>query len=203
MEVEPTRRQYLTAVGVTAVAGVAGCSGGQADEEEASETAETETTETQQTETASGSQVTNRLQEVSAVGTDISDRTIGSVEIVVKKAPGANNIDLSVTTAQFVHSSGSTDLTFGSTGGNGSATEFGVESAQDDGETSLQGDSPTLDDPADRAALVLDTGAIISGSGGLVEGDTATVQLNTESGGTTELRLVVPETLSGSEAVAL
>jgi len=150
----------------------------------------------------SSDQVTNRLEVVNIVGTEISDGTIGSVEIVVKKAPGANNIDLSTTTAQFVHSSGSTDLAFGSTGGSGSASEFGVRSIQDE-DGSLQGDSPTLNDPADRAQLVLNTGAIVSERGGLGEGDTATVRFNTQSGGTTEARLVVPETLSGSEAVAL
>jgi len=147
-------------------------------------------------------EVTNRLQEVSSVGTDITDSTIGRVEIVVKKAPGAGDIDLSTTTVQFVHASGSTDLTFGAVGGNGSATEFGVQSIQDEGERSLVGDSPTLDDPADRAAVVLDTsvGAVTDGS--LGEGDTATVRLTTASGGATEIRLVVPETISG-DAVAL
>lgn len=147
--------------------------------------------------------VTNRLQVVGSVGTDISDGRIGQVGIVVTVPQDAGDVDLSATTVEFVHSSGATDLTFGSTGGNGSGTTFGVQPIQDGGETSLQGSSPTLDDPADRANLLIDTstGGVTDGS--LTEGDTATVQLNTGSGGTTELRLVVPETLSGSEAVSL
>jgi|GEM_PF-2105482 flagellin FlaB len=144
----------------------------------------------------------NRLQEVSSVGTDISGGAVGSVVIIVKRAPGADDIDLSATVVQFVHSSGSTDLTFGSTGGTGSATTFGVQSIQDEGETSIVGDSPTLDDPADRARLVLDAGAVV-GSGGLTGGDTATVRLTTQSGGTTDIRLVVPESLDGAAAVNL
>ena len=148
-------------------------------------------------------QMTNRLQEVSSIGRDVSGETVGRVDIIVKKAPGANDVDLSATTMQFVHSSGSTDLTFGTTGGGGSATEFGVESIQDEGETSIVGDSPTLDDPADRARVVLDTGAIVSSSGGLSAGGTATVRLTTQSGGTTEVRLVVPESLSGQDVVSL
>ncbi len=152
----------------------------------------------------SSDQVTNRLQEVSSVGLvsdSSSNDNITQVNITVKKAPGANNIDLSTTTLQFVHSSGSTDMTYN---GTTSASNFTVEAIQDEGGDSIEGDSPVLNDPADRARIVLDTGSIVpSGEGGLSEGDTATIQLNTQSGGTTEIRLVVPETLSGSDAVTL
>jgi len=148
----------------------------------------------------SSDQVTNRLQEVSSVGT-VDNGVVDKVEITVKKAPGANNIDLSTTTLQFVHSSGSTDMTYV----NGDATEgqFNVSAIQDEGGESITADSPVLNDPADRARIVLDTSLIIDNTGGLGEGDTATIQINTQSGGTTEVRLVVPETLSGSSAVSL
>jgi flagellin FlaB len=148
----------------------------------------------------SSDQVTNRLQEVSSVGT-VDNGVVDKVEITVKKAPGANNIDLSTTTLQFVHSSGSTDMTYV----NGDATEgqFTVSAIQDEGGESITADSPVLNDPADRARIVLDTSLIIDNTGGLGEGDTATIQINTQSGGTTEVRLVVPETLSGSSAVSL
>jgi len=162
----------------------------------------------------SSDQVTNRLQVVSSVGVQISGDTVDKVAITVKKAPGANNIDLSSTTLQFVHSSGSSDLTFSAYAddsttfddGNSndlSGTDFGVTSVQDEGNTgssSIQGDSPVLNDPADRAQLILDTDAI---TGGFGEGDTATIQVNTQSGGNTEVRLVVPETLSGTSAANL
>ncbi|MBX0304417.1 archaellin/type IV pilin N-terminal domain-containing protein [Haloarcula salinisoli] len=146
----------------------------------------------------SSDQVTNRLQEVSSVGA-VTDGNISSVNITVKKAPGANNIDLSTTTLQFVHSSGSTDMTYETST---SATNFTVSAIQDEGGESIVDGSPVLNDPADRARITLNTTAII-GSGGLGEGDTATIQLNTQSGGTTEIRLVVPETLSGADAVTL
>jgi len=155
----------------------------------------------------SSDQVTNRLDVVSSVGLVPSDTTdnVGEVQITVKKAPGAGNIDLSSTTLQFVHSTGSTDLTFEeSLGGTTSAGTFGVSEVQDDSGGSLGSTPPVLDDPADRATIHLDTSTIISsGDSGMDEGDTATVRLNTQSGGTTELRLVVPETLSGSSAVTL
>jgi len=146
----------------------------------------------------SSDQVTNRLQEVSSVG-EVDNGVVDKVEITVKKAPGANNIDLSTTTLQFVHSSGSTDMTY--VNGDATTDEFNVSAIQDEGGTSITDESPVLNDPADRARIVLDTDQIIGD--GLAEGDTATIQINTQSGGTTEVRLVVPETLSGSSAVNL
>jgi flagellin FlaB len=157
----------------------------------------------QETGQQSSDQVTNRLQVVSAVGESIDDDSVGEVRITVKQAPGANNIDLSTTTLQFVHSSGSSDLTFGSYADlSGNATQYNVTDVQDE-DGSISSGGVVLNDPADRAQLLLNTSAIVPGSDGLEEGDTATIQINTQSGGTTELRLVVPETLSGSSAVNL
>ena len=154
----------------------------------------------------SSDQVTNRLQVVSAVGEDINGDTVDTVRVTVKQAPGANNIDLSTTTLQFVHSSGSTDLTFPDSGGYadtspGTATDFHVTDVQDEDNSVNGDDNVVLNDPADRAQIILDTSSITSN--GFGEGDTATVQINTQSGGNTELRLVVPETLSGTSAVNL
>jgi len=154
----------------------------------------------------SSDQVTNRLQVVSAVGEDINGDTVDTVRVTVKQAPGANNIDLSTTTLQFVHSSGSTDLTFPDSGGYadaspGTATDFYVTDVQDEDDSMNGDDNVVLNDPSDRAQIILDTSSITSN--GFGEGDTATVQINTQSGGNTELRLVVPETLSGTSAVNL
>ena len=159
----------------------------------------------------SSDQVTNRLQVVSAVG-EVSNGNVDLVGVTVKKAPGAGNIDLSSTTLQAVHSTGSNDLTYGQFSGDGmfksttdAASEFDVASVQDAGGDSLSGDGVVLNDPADRAKILIDTSSTNTGvtSGDFGEGDTMTIQINTQSGGTTELRLVVPETLSGSSAVTL
>ena len=85
----------------------------------------------------SSDQVTNRLQVVSAVGEDIDGSNVDTARITVKKAPGANNIDLSTTTLQFVHSSGSTDVTFNSYDDTDdpsptNAEDFNVVDVQDD-----------------------------------------------------------------------
>ncbi|WP_254273049.1 archaellin/type IV pilin N-terminal domain-containing protein [Haloarcula marina] len=150
----------------------------------------------------SSDQVTNRLEVVSTVGTDIdnTNKEVDTVEITVKKAPGAANIDLGSTIAQWVDSSGSYDLVQGaSANGAPNGTAYSVSTVQDD-DSSIT-DSQVLNDPSDRATLTFS--AVDLGSSGLGEGATATIQLNTQSGGTTTVRLVVPETLSGNSAVTL
>ncbi len=58
----------------------------------------------------SSDQVTNRLQLVNAVGEEIdsSSSTIDTVKLTVKKAPGAGNIDIGSTIAQWVDSTART-----------------------------------------------------------------------------------------------
>jgi flagellin FlaB len=139
------------------------------------------------------------------------------IELTVRKAPGAGNIDIGTTTLQMVHSSGSYDLVYdGNTDdtdgadedGDADRDDFNVSTVQDD-DSSIT-DSQVLNDPSDRAVIYINADAVISDNNpttssgnGLSEGSTATVRINTQSGGTTELRIVVPETLSGDSAVSL
>ncbi|MFC7075288.1 archaellin/type IV pilin N-terminal domain-containing protein [Haloarcula halophila] len=150
----------------------------------------------------SSDQVTNRLEVVNTVGDDINqdDKVIHTVEVTVKKAPGAANIDMGSTIAQWVDTSGSYDLTYGESA---NASYFSISTVQDD-DSSIT-DSQVLNDPSDRATLKFSAQSIRGGTNtdGLGEGETATIQLNTQSGGTTTVRLVTPETLSGNSAVTL
>ncbi|KZX46332.1 archaellin/type IV pilin N-terminal domain-containing protein [Haloarcula sp. K1] len=152
----------------------------------------------------SSDQVTNRLEVVSAVGTTIDqdDNEVDKVRLTVKKAPGSANIDIGSTIGQWVDSSGSYDLTVDEDNpGTTASDHYSVETVQDDDGSSISS-SQVLDEPADRAALTFDVTEIHGGSG-LGEGETATLRLNTQSGGTSTARLVVPETLSGNSAVTL
>jgi len=149
----------------------------------------------------SSSQVTDRLQVVSVVGEDISSNSVGTVKVTVKRAPGADNIDLGTTIAQWVDDSGAFDLTHdqdASALGDLTATTFMSGDLQDD-DTSIS-TSAVPNDPADRAILTFDADSI---SGGISEGETVTVRLNTQSGGTTTVRISAPATLSGKSAVSL
>lgn len=140
-------------------------------------------------------QVTNRVNVVSTVGDRISDGEVNRVRLMVAKAPGAGDIDLSDAVVQWVDDSGVYDLTY-----DGSGATFDVTAVKDD-DGSLSGPDPVLNDAADRAQLVFDLPAFRDG--GLAEGTSATVEIVTQSGGSTSLILNVPQTLSGQEAVVL
>ncbi|SFR98436.1 flagellin FlaB [Halomicrobium zhouii] len=152
----------------------------------------------------SSSQVTDRLQVVSTVGSvadNSGDPVISEVEITVKRAPGADNVDLETTIAQWVDSSSTADLTWDETtsGNYDAATNFTSSTFQDD-DSSIS-ESNVLNDPADRAVLTFSAADI--SSPGIDEGETVTIKLNTQSGGTTTATISAPETLSGKSTVAL
>jgi len=167
----------------------------------------------------SSAQVTNRLQVVNAVGSDITDPGTGSevttVELTVKKAPGADNVDLTTTTAQWVSSDGTFDIvSYQATQDGGGTTGDGVfaTSTFQDDDNSIS-NSNVLNDPADRANMKFQTDSVTAAGAGdsevtaisanLYEGSTATIKLNTQAGGETTATLVVPESLSGKSAVSL
>ena len=179
----------------------------------------------------SSAQVTNRLQVVNGVGNGIIDDTTASgdtaevtrVTITVKKAPGADNVDLETTTAQWVSSDGTYNIiasTRDDFDTNNHDGAFGIGTFQDD-DSSIS-DSKVLNDPADRATMTFETDDVTNSDDGrtiedssdstnsdfdlatdLQEGSTATLKLNTQSGGETTATLVVPESLSGKSAVSL
>jgi len=160
----------------------------------------------------SSDQVTNRLQEVSTIGqigTVSGEERIGLVNITVSRSPGASNVDLSQATIQWVDSSGSYDLVHQSQSSGTADGSFGTTIVQDE-----DGSQPVLNEGADRLKISLDVGAApfaVSVGGdnlgdfgdSLTEGDTATIRLTTATGGTTEVQINVPQTLSGASAVTL
>ncbi|ACV46379.1 MULTISPECIES: archaellin/type IV pilin N-terminal domain-containing protein [Halomicrobium] len=174
----------------------------------------------------SSAQVTNRLQVVNAVGEEIIDAdssTSGDAEVArviltVKKAPGADNVDLETTTAQWVSDGGTFNIVEDTRFDNTNHDAAFLTGTFQDDDASIS-DSTVLNDPADRATMTFETtqlsstnsgGATVDGgnddalvSDSLSEGSTATVKLNTQAGGETTATLVVPESLSGKSAVSL
>lgn len=117
----------------------------------------------------SGEQVTNRLQvlQASGVKTDIDSdydpETIGGIELMATKAPGAEDITLTGITIQWVDDTGIYDLVheneFGYTSG-GSAEVDGAfaHRAVKDEDDSLTGSSPVINTGDDRAVVAIDIG---------------------------------------------
>jgi flagellin FlaB len=149
----------------------------------------------------SASQVTNRLQVVSAVGSSISESEVKTVELTVKRAPGADNVDLETVTAQWVDDSGTFNVVhINSLDGQDAA--FSTSTFRDD-DGSIT-DSRVLNDPADRAVMIFNMGAGAEQIDTTMdEGSDATVTINTQAGGETTQTLLVPESLSGKSAVTL
>lgn len=226
------RRTVLLAAGV-GIGGLAGCSsetlsGGDGDDEDETDAppsstarAVTPTTEAEdgsllpeeQTTTARTTeerarQVSDRLQVVSAAGFVTDDDRIGRVELVVKQAPGSGDVDLSTATLSWIDSGGSYLLSSAAGDGGGGDAEFGLLAVKDPTDS-----FPTIDSPEDRFLVVCDLGEPTDEYEGpappttfgepLEEGGTASVKLTLSSGAVTTDRLVVPETLSGSQAVEL
>jgi flagellin FlaB len=180
-------------------------------------------TKSEETGQQSGQQVTNRLQVSSATGTHLDDTEgVGVVNMTVKKAPGADNIDLENATVQWVGPSGTYNLVNASIQAAGADGHFGIEAFKDADDS-----RPVLNDPDDRMVMVFDLGEndvsidneldgttpasnSAAGTTGqdyfaskLPEGSTVNVQVTTKSGATTTEQLTIPETISGSSAVEL
>ena len=165
-------------------------------------------TKSEETGQESGQQVTNRLQVTAATGTQLSDSSVGVVNLTLKKSPGASNIDLENATVQWVGPSGTYNLVNSSVSANGADGEFGIIAFKDSDDS-----HPVLNDPDDRMVMVFDlenddvdfSGSNDPGEFGseISEGASVNVKITTKSGATTTEQLTVPETLSGQSAVQL
>jgi flagellin FlaB len=179
----------------------------------------------------SSDQVTNRLQILQATGlkTEIDgEDTVGGVELVATKAPGANDIDLTGVTMQWVDDSGTYDLVHEYVY-EGNVDGMFAHAAIKDDDGSLDTDStgsPVINTADDRVSIVIDidkdeapsdnrigaayedgskdaTTNIRTGEGGLPEGETASLRITTASGTASTIQLTVPASLSGKTAVRL
>nr|WP_233563255.1 hypothetical protein [Haloarcula sp. Atlit-7R] len=112
---------------------------------------------------------------------------VSEINIIAIKGSGADQINLEASTITTIGPSGTNTLTYGGTSASQGET-FGVQAVQDEDDS-----IPVMTD-ADRFQIVIDPGT-------LATGETMTLELTTESGATTEIRVSVPNTLSGETAV--
>jgi len=111
----------------------------------------------------SGDQVTNRIQVLETTGlkTDIDgDNEIGGVQLLVTKAPGANDIDLTGVTIQWIDDSGSYTAVHEKVFDFDTDGEFAHLPIKDeDGSLETNSDTtPVINSHDDRALLVVDIG---------------------------------------------
>jgi len=176
----------------------------------------------------SGDQVTNRLEVSSATGAvDQTDKEITHVNVTVKQAPGAENVDLRNTSVSWVESGGTFQIVSDRVDADATDADgrFGLGAFKDADQS-----SPVLNSPDDRFTMVFDLGTAsddidFAEDGGpfsesvvgynnsaktpirfgsnLDEGSVVTLDISTLSGAGTSERLVVPQSLSGTSAVNL
>jgi flagellin FlaB len=182
-------------------------------------------TQSEQTGQQSSQQVTDRLEPVSKTGNvtaywtnndtivgdngsskDLSktdqELRVSKLSLVMQKAPGASDINVSATTFEVVGPDGTDRFAF--TNG----TAIGTTSTLQDDDSSLSADSSNglvLNSRTDRLVVTIDLNATANNptfvNGPLESGETVTLRINTESGATSIIRVRVPQSLSGEESV--
>ncbi|MFC6723755.1 archaellin/type IV pilin N-terminal domain-containing protein [Halobium palmae] len=149
----------------------------------------------EQTGQQSSAQVTDRLEPVAKTGSVASDGSVDTIEMVIQKSPGASDIDLKATTLEFVGPQGVDRIAL-------SDLADGSISTLKDDDSSIS-DSSVLNSREDRVVLTLDLTSEFDSDLSLLEGQSATMRINTESGATSIIRVKVPESTSGESAVEL
>jgi flagellin-like protein len=136
-------------------------------------------------------QVSNRINVVSAFGNVTDDETVDLVNLTVRQASGADNINLSKSTIQWIGPDKALTLTHNDTAAND--TEFGTESIKGENDNVLVQQS-------DRIKIVQNASAI---TGSLSAGDEVQLTLTTQYGSKTTYWVNVPESLKDKKAVTL
>ncbi|QGX94480.1 flagellin [Haloplanus rallus] len=191
-------------------------------------------TQSEQTGQQSSAQVTDRLEPVSKTGNvsvyNQSDDVIvnesrqnlsrsdtylavNEVSLVVQKAPGASDINMSATTFELVGPNGTDRFAFTNetvvnrSGATGPDDRTRALQDDDDSLNESQGDGLILNSRTDRLVVSLNMTELAQNEmfagGPLKVGETATIRINTESGATSIIRIQVPQSLSGEESVEL
>lgn len=187
-------------------AGAAGCLGGGGDDGEADQPATTGRRETPTRlpgpgETGTGESLPSALQVVSAVGVNVDERRIGTVELTVGKADWVEEVDLTALDVDWTTPTDSYDLAAQSSDRSADGY-FGIEPVR-----GTAADA-TLTTPEERHRLVFDLGTDDTNRDDrhrqreddstyfgevLREDDVVGLRLTTAGGSTTTVRLLAPD----------
>ena len=115
--------------------------------------------QSEETGQQSSQQVTNRLQVQTATGlvtSEDGENSVGAVEMIATKAPGAEDIDLTGVTIQWVDDTGTYDIVHDEAWG-GQDGAFDHVAVKDEDDSLDDADSaPVINSPDDRARLIVD-----------------------------------------------
>ncbi|MFB6269209.1 MAG: archaellin/type IV pilin N-terminal domain-containing protein, partial [Halobacterium sp.] len=155
-------------------------------------------TKSEATGEEASSQVSNRVTVVSAYGNVTANQNVDYVNLTVMRAAGADNINLSSATVQWIGPQNAATLTYNTTDETitgATATEFTTEAVKG-------GNAKVLTEQEDRINIVIDA-ADVSGTSGLAEGEQAQLTITTQYGAQTTYWASVPESLANKNVVTL
>lgn len=147
----------------------------------------------EQTGQEASSQVSNRVQIVSGFGAVGNDEKVREISLTVMRGSGAEDINLSSSTIEWIGPNEATTLIYSDSGVDDS--HFTVDVIKD-----TDGSSPVLDAQSDRLKITMDATQI---GGALGEGDEVSLKITTQYGSVTPYRVNVPQSLDQQSAVTL
>ncbi|MFC6872035.1 archaellin/type IV pilin N-terminal domain-containing protein [Halobellus marinus] len=144
--------------------------------------------------------VTNRVEVVNQHGTVGSNDKIANITLTVRLAAGSSAVDMDSTSIKYLSSDEVTTLTNSSNSNDypaGNATTFNLTAVEGTDEDDSFG---VLNSGADRYEVTINASAIESDANGLSTGDRVQLDITSQSGGTTQVILTMPQQLAGQEA---
>lgn len=167
--------------------------------------------QSEETGQEAGDQVSDRLLAINTVGDHVDGGEIPVINMTVRQASGSSDIDLTTTTVRVISEDAVVTLVHAERVPNpdSDGAVFATTAVEDD-DGSIGG-SYILNSPEDRAVIMLDlgdssdyiAGADASDVGNLTEGESAIVEITTQSGSVTTETLTVPSSLSNEGSVSL
>jgi flagellin FlaB len=147
--------------------------------------------------TESVDKVTNRVEVVNSHGVVGNNDTISEINITVRLAAGSAAVDMDSTSVKYLSDTQVATLT-NSSSQTANDTEFALSKIQGTDDDNSFG---VLNDGADRYVVSISAGAIEDGpdTDGLSTGDKVRLDITSQTGGTTQVILTMPQQLAGQE----
>jgi len=138
--------------------------------------------------------VTNRIEVVNQHGIVSSDDTIKTINMTVRLAAGSSSVNMNTTSIKYLSDDTVTTLTNRSDSQEPNADHFGLREVRDDDNS-----FGVLNSRDDRYEVAIDAAAV-EGSTGLDTGSRVQLDITSQTGGTTQVILTMPQQLAGQEA---
>ncbi len=143
--------------------------------------------------------VTNRVEVLNTHGTVGSSDDIANITMTVRLAAGSSAVDMNSTSIKYLSDDEVVTLTNSSSDTAlpaGNSNEFNLTAVEGTDEDSSFG---VLNSGADRYEVTINASAIEDGSAGLDTGDQVRLDITSQTGGTTQVIITMPQQLAGKD----